>query len=160
MKTLTTLTAAAALFAAPALAQTLSPTYDIDSDNIMTSGEFDTLFVEYASPLTLYDRDGNDLLDASEFAGEINGDLPRLMDASMFDDIDTDGDASISIPEYHAALFSMYDVNADGTLDAGEAAAMEADFDSVGVEIDFIESLILPDYAALQSALEAYLGNA
>ena len=29
-----------------------------------------------------------------------------------------------------------------------------------GVEIDFIESLILPDYAALQSALEAYLGNA
>ena len=140
MKTLTTLTAAAALLAAPAMAQTLSPTYDIDADGIMTSDEFDTMFVEYASPLTLYDRDGDDLLDASEFAGEINKDLPRLTDDVTFGSIDTDDDGSISIPEYHSALFSIYDANRNGSLDASEAAAMEADFDATGVQIDFIES--------------------
>ncbi|MBM2577872.1 hypothetical protein JQC91_16310 [Jannaschia sp. Os4] len=140
MKTMTTLAAAAALLAGPALAQTLSPTYDVDADGIMTSNEFDTMFVEYASPLTLYDRDGDDLLDASEFAGELNGDLPRLMDADMFGTVDTDGDASISIPEYHAALFAMFDADGDGTLDPSEAVAMEAAFDSVGVQIDFIDA--------------------
>ena len=140
MKMLTTLTAAAALLAAPAMAQTLSPTYDIDADGIMTSDEFDTMFVEYASPLTLYDRDGDDLLDASEFAGELNGDLPRLMDDVTFGSVDLDKDGSISIPEYHAALFAMYDADGDGTLDASEAAAMEADFDATGVQIDFIDA--------------------
>ena len=127
-KTLAAATLALGL-AAPASAQFVLKSYDIDGDGELTGAEFRGLFNDNPT-IGEIDTDGDGFLTEAEFEAYF-GENVTLAETSFgtraYTDWDLDGDGLVARTEFEDGFLTLYDANGDGTLDESEFTTLSGE---------------------------------
>jgi len=130
------LIAAAAItagLAAPAAAQVVMKSYDVNSDGKLTGAEFRGLFNDNLT-LAAYDTDQDGFLSKAEY-DEAFGDAEIIGDTSFgtysYTDWDLNADGLVADEEYEQGFLTLYDADESGDIDETEFTTMEGEVSKI-----------------------------
>ncbi|MCK0167012.1 hypothetical protein MWU52_05555 [Jannaschia sp. S6380] len=131
-----TASALALSLAAPATAQVVLQSYDVDGDGELTGAEFRNLFDNVAT-LATYDTDGDGYLSQGEYDAAFGDAEVHFAELGYtgftYTDWDLNADGLVSEEEYAEGFLLTYDADASGVIEGEELQQIETDFGTDGV---------------------------
>lgn len=132
MKTTARLTAAAIamMLAAPASAQMVMMSYDVDGDGELTGAEYRNLFNDNLT-VANFDTDNDGSLSVAEYEAAFGPVAARAAEYQSDAMIDADGDGFITDDELADGMLQIYDADDSGMIDGDEFTVLTTDFDGI-----------------------------
>ena len=132
MKTPARLTAAAIamMLAAPASAQMVMMSYDVDGDGQLTGAEYRNLFNDNFT-VARFDTDNDGMLSMEEYEAAFGPVTARLAEVNpeAETNFDINADGMIDEDELAEGVLSIYDADDSGFIDGDEFTVLTTDYD-------------------------------
>ncbi|WGH78264.1 EF-hand domain-containing protein [Jannaschia ovalis] len=132
MKTPARLTAAAIamMLAAPASAQMVMMSYDVDGDGQLTGAEYRNLFNDNFT-VARFDTDNDGMLSMEEYEAAFGPVTARLAEVNpeVETNFDINADGMIDEEELAEGVLSIYDADDSGFIDGDEFTVLTTDYD-------------------------------
>lgn len=123
--------------AAPAAAQMVLQSWDVDGDGLLTGAEFRGLFNDNPT-FAAIDSDDDGMLSESEYQAYFAGDVSfaeTTFGSYAFADFDLNSDGLVAEAEYQEGFLTVYDADGDGTINEAEFTNLSDDFEVIGTDM-------------------------
>lgn len=131
-----TASALALSLAAPASAQVVLKSYDVDGDGELTGAEFRNLF-DNITTMEAVDADGDGFINEAEYDAVFGDAEVHFADIGYggftYTDWDLNSDGLVSREEYAEGFMVTYDADDSGQINGQELRQLETDFGTDGV---------------------------